>query len=173
MSLPARLKQARESLEKSQKEMANFIGISFRSWQGYENGKNEPGSKVIEALTKIGGFNANWILAGKGKMNNDSVLLDKKVLNNNEISKSFSFCTNVILEYQDGLKVKMSNEEHGKLLYVLWQIVINQNSEWQTEEKVKEILEAILKISKDFEILKKLKMGSEAIDAFYDILLNL
>ena len=173
MSLPIRLKQARESLEKSQKEMANLIGISFRSWQGYENGKNEPGSKVIGALTKICGFDANWLLTGKGKMNNDSLRLDKKVLDKNEISKSFALCANIILEYQDGLKVKMSNEEHSKLLYVLWQVVLNQNSEWQTEEKVKEILEAILKISKDFEIFKKLKMGTEAIDSFYDILLNL
>ncbi len=67
MSLADRLKKARNSLSKEQKEMAEILGISFRSWQDYELGKSVPGGKVFESLTRQG-FNANWLLAGEGPM---------------------------------------------------------------------------------------------------------
>jgi transcriptional regulator with XRE-family HTH domain len=67
MPLSSRLKIARESLGKSQKEIAALTGASYRAWQGYENGENQPGAKVIEALAKLG-INANWLLTGKGSV---------------------------------------------------------------------------------------------------------
>ena len=72
MSLAERLKDARNLLGKEQKEIADLLGISFRSWQDYELGKSVPGGKVFEALAKLG-FNANWLLTGEGeKMRSDS-----------------------------------------------------------------------------------------------------
>jgi phage repressor protein C with HTH and peptisase S24 domain len=62
-----RLKAARLSLHREQKEMAEILGISFRSWQDYELGKSVPGGKVFETLTRHG-FNANWLLMGEGVM---------------------------------------------------------------------------------------------------------
>lgn len=70
MNLAKRLKDVRKSLGKSQEEMATLLGISYPSWQGYELGKNIPGSAVITELIKLG-YNANWILTGAGAMKED------------------------------------------------------------------------------------------------------
>lgn len=67
MELSERLKIVRTSLGKEQKEVAELLGISYRSWQDYEQGKSVPGGKVFEALVKQG-FNANWLLTGDGEM---------------------------------------------------------------------------------------------------------
>lgn len=65
--LKDRLKTARESLGKSQKEMAEALDVGLKSWQVYEKGGSVPGGSVFEALTKLG-FNANWLLTGSGDM---------------------------------------------------------------------------------------------------------
>jgi len=67
MPLSERLKIARESIGKNQKEMAQLCGASYRSWQGYEAGETPPKAENIEALVKLG-FNANWLLTGEGEM---------------------------------------------------------------------------------------------------------
>lgn len=64
--LTERLKDLRLQLKLSQKEMAERLGVGFRSWQDYESGRRVPGSAVIEALCAMG-VNANWLLAGSGK----------------------------------------------------------------------------------------------------------
>jgi transcriptional regulator with XRE-family HTH domain len=166
MTLPIRLKQVRKSLRKSQKEMAEYIDISFQAWQGYEVGKNEPGSKVIEALTKIG-FNANWLLTGKGEMKLPPLGRDLDI-----IAKSLILSINVVMEYQDGLQEKMSPGKHNRLMYILYEILSEQNIEWQTKEKAKMILEALLKISENFEIFRRLNMGTESRVAFLAFLEN-
>ncbi len=65
--LPERLKTARESISKSQKEMAEALGVGLKSWQVYEQGGSVPGGNVFESLVKLG-FNANWLLTGEGEM---------------------------------------------------------------------------------------------------------
>lgn len=67
MSVSDRLKTMRELLGKTQKEMASLTGISYRTWQNYEDGVNSPGWDACEALVKLG-FNANWLLTGEGEM---------------------------------------------------------------------------------------------------------
>lgn len=62
-----RLKRVRKAVGVSQKEMDPLFGLGKRSWQRYESGKNVPGSKVIAELAQRG-FDANWILTGKGEM---------------------------------------------------------------------------------------------------------
>lgn len=67
MSVSERLKTIRDLLGKTQKEMALLTGISYRTWQNYEDGVNPPGWDACEALVKLG-FNANWLLTGNGGM---------------------------------------------------------------------------------------------------------
>ena len=62
-----RLKTLRELVGKDQKDMADALKISFRSWQDYELGKSVPGGKVFEALAFLG-YNVNWVLTGEGSM---------------------------------------------------------------------------------------------------------
>ena len=67
MSLGERMKIARESTGKGQKEMAQLCNASYRMWQAYEVNDNQPKAEVIESLVKLG-FNANWLLTGEGEM---------------------------------------------------------------------------------------------------------
>ena len=65
--LANRLKNAREILGKTQKEMALIINVSLTAWQNYESGKQFPGGKVFEEFAKLG-FDVNWLLTGDGPM---------------------------------------------------------------------------------------------------------
>ncbi len=66
-----RLKEVRNILGMSQTAIAKAADSSLPSWQGYEAGKNIPGGKVLEALSKMG-IDVNWVLTGNGKMMLDS-----------------------------------------------------------------------------------------------------
>lgn len=85
--LSERLKIARESIAKSQKEMAEALGVGLKSWQVYEQGSSVPGGNVFESLVKLG-FNANWLLTGEGDM---------------RVGGSFKHLTDEDLEFGRGL----------------------------------------------------------------------
>lgn len=70
MEISDRLKMVREHAKLDQKEMADYLGISFRSWQDYELGKSMPGGKVFERLANLR-YNVNWIFTGQGSMRLD------------------------------------------------------------------------------------------------------
>lgn len=67
MSAAERLKKVREILGKGQKEMAESMGINYRTYQNYENALSDPSWSACESLVKLG-FNANWLLTGEGEM---------------------------------------------------------------------------------------------------------
>ena len=166
MTIPERLKQARLSLRKSQKEMANILGVSYPAWQGYELGRNEPGSAVIEALTKIG-FNANWLMTGEGSMRRGSLsLAEEEIKFNNLDDTCFAPGMFAVLNYQEKSQVRLSDGKHGRLLLTLWKILSEQGIEWHTEEKAMQLLESLLKISEDFDIFRQLNMGHSSTQAF-------
>ncbi len=63
----SRLRQIRESLKKTQVEMAPELGISLPMMQSYEAGKHLISPVGIVALVEMG-YNANWFLCEKGEM---------------------------------------------------------------------------------------------------------
>ncbi len=67
MTFQARLKEARASIGCSQVEMAAQIGVSARSYQGYEDGRSLPCAEAIAGIVGTG-INANWLLTGEGPM---------------------------------------------------------------------------------------------------------
>ena len=67
MSIAERLKKARVCLKKSQKDMATYLGINYRTYENYEKSLNAPSWEACEAFTRKG-FDANWLLTGEGKM---------------------------------------------------------------------------------------------------------
>lgn len=81
MSVSERLKAIRDELGKTQKEMAVLTGISYRTWQNYEDGVNSPGWDACEALVKLG-FNANWLLTGEGEMRGGTSYAMPEILKN-------------------------------------------------------------------------------------------
>lgn len=73
MELAERLKLVRDSLGKSQKDMALLINSSLSALQSYESGRQFPGGKVFEALARMG-FDSNWLLTGEGEMKRGEVV---------------------------------------------------------------------------------------------------
>lgn len=63
-----RLKLLRQNLNISQREMAEMLDISPRSWQQYENGASVPGGNVLKSLLLKLQVNINWLLSGSGQM---------------------------------------------------------------------------------------------------------
>jgi transcriptional regulator with XRE-family HTH domain len=65
--LAERLKALRKHFDKSQKEMAEWVGITQLAWFNYESGKSLPNGKVLAKLCEYG-VNINWVLAKQGDM---------------------------------------------------------------------------------------------------------
>ncbi len=58
-----RLREAREALGKTQDEMAEFSGLSKRSYCAYEAGETQPSAKLLAALAAAG-VDIAYILTG-------------------------------------------------------------------------------------------------------------
>ena len=69
-SIKARLVKIRNTLGKSQREISEFLGISFRGWQTLEYGKANPSAETLIKLREKG-FSTDWILSGQGDMRLD------------------------------------------------------------------------------------------------------
>lgn len=67
MDIRDRFKALRHSLNISQSEMSDLVGLSKNAWQSYELGKSTPGTYVYVSLQKLG-FSVDWILSGNGPM---------------------------------------------------------------------------------------------------------
>jgi len=78
MGVAERIKNIRETLGKTQKEMASELGLALRTWQNYEEGVHDPSWKVVEGLVKLG-FNADWLSTGEGPMRRGVVTITKEV----------------------------------------------------------------------------------------------
>ena len=59
MPLENKLKLARERLQKTQRIMAEIVGVSKRAWPTSAEGKSVPRGKIFAALADFG-FNVNW-----------------------------------------------------------------------------------------------------------------
>ncbi len=62
-----RIKRVRDTLGKSQKEMALDLDLGVTTWQTYERGLHKPGWDVLEKLAALG-FSPTWLLTGEGEM---------------------------------------------------------------------------------------------------------
>ena len=65
--IAGRLTAIRRFTGLSQRDFANHLKISPKSWQAYELGETMPGGAVFEALRNEG-FSVDWVLTGKGAM---------------------------------------------------------------------------------------------------------
>ena len=61
-----RLREVREILGKTQREMAVQIGAALTELQDYENNSKLPGSAIIESMRQLG-VSKNWLLTGQGQ----------------------------------------------------------------------------------------------------------
>lgn len=63
-----RLKKLRKTLDLTQQEFANKIGIARGNIGSYEVGKNAPSDAVISLICKQFNVDENWLRTGEGEM---------------------------------------------------------------------------------------------------------
>jgi transcriptional regulator with XRE-family HTH domain len=67
IAIGRRLKEVRESLGKSQQQMASAIGASFSAYRAYEAGERPMRGDHLERIGLLG-FNLNWLILGAGSV---------------------------------------------------------------------------------------------------------
>lgn len=65
--LSQRIKALRQTLGKTQRDMAAWAGVTPLGWHKYEAGDNLPGATVLASMREKG-VNINWLLGGDGPM---------------------------------------------------------------------------------------------------------
>lgn len=70
-----RIKEARESIGLSQKELAQKIGVAPNTFHGYESGKHDPKSDMLIKIANVCGVTVDFLLGRNDKF--DSVDLSK------------------------------------------------------------------------------------------------
>jgi transcriptional regulator with XRE-family HTH domain len=65
MDICERLKVIRKDLGCRQDEMAEKLGVVYKTYQRYEQGKNLPTITFLIEIAKIG-YNLNWLITGHG-----------------------------------------------------------------------------------------------------------
>jgi transcriptional regulator with XRE-family HTH domain len=109
MKIGDRLKAARETTRKSQKEFAAMINASYRALQDYEAGISVPGGKVLEAYVRLG-FDANWLLIGEGEICKDAGKMSdplKRSVSKEEEASVFDeskLIRDIVEQYEDHLR---------------------------------------------------------------------
>ncbi len=85
MSINVRIKQVRELLKLTQKELANKLEIGQSTVADVEKGRIYPNPIYIEKLHEIFDINLNWLICGSGKMKKDFSIVE-----NSQIKFRFS-----------------------------------------------------------------------------------
>jgi repressor LexA len=62
-----RLKQARETMNLKQEDMANKLNIGQSAYSKMERGKSDFSDELLVLIPELG-INLNWIITGKGEM---------------------------------------------------------------------------------------------------------
>ena len=63
-----RLKKLRKTLDMTQQEFADRIGIKRNSLANYETGRNTPIDAIIVSICREFNVNEEWLREGKGEM---------------------------------------------------------------------------------------------------------
>lgn len=108
-SIADRVLLVRNELGLSQKAMAEKLGISYRSWQGLEGGRNVPSGETLLQFKEVG-INPGWVLTGLGpKLVNDFPRAEntETAVINPSIYKAIK---KVLLETNSAFGIRLSDE---------------------------------------------------------------
>lgn len=88
-----RLKKLRKTLDLTQQEFADKIGIKRNTMAQYEIGRNEPIDAVIISICREFNVNESWLRSGEGEMFNSSddeyiAIIDRIMASENKFAKN-------------------------------------------------------------------------------------
>lgn len=114
-----------------QDEIAKFAGCSSPSWSEYECARSLPTAKVLQTLIKAG-YDANWILEGKGEMKISDTKLDKALLGD---------VISAVLSEIDNLGAKISPVGISGIIVMAYDNYRQSNDHGAMREQVKQLVE--------------------------------
>lgn len=94
-----RLKKLRKSLNLTQQEFSNRIGIKRNNIACYETGKNTPSDAAISLICREFNVNENWLRTGEGEM----------FLASNRTSEIAKLTNQLLTEESDSFKTRFIN----------------------------------------------------------------
>lgn len=62
-----RLRKIRRTLDMTQQEFSEKLGLKTSAYRMYEIGKNQPSIEVLQKLAQLTGISLDWLLLGKAK----------------------------------------------------------------------------------------------------------
>jgi len=164
----------RSKLKLTQAAFAKSVNYSRSYVNDIESGRVKPSRDFLEALKEKYGISIDDLLSNDSIHEFDQIPIvsSRLEIEKHEDSRIFTICIHIVMEYQDGLKEKMSNEKYGKLLFTLWKILSCQSSDEQTEDKAKEILKAIIKLVDDFETFRNIRTDNDCKKLLMSFVIN-
>lgn len=166
--LSERLKQARESIGKTQKEMAKLASASYRVWQDYESGSVIPGGKVFESLSKLG-FNVNWLLTGQGEMKIGAIPDETTKHDYRPGEKDIFFLSMNTVDCYAEIN-DITDKQRSLLMFALLKVLLAQPDEWINEEQALLVLESLIKLSKAYKLFRNINKEDYTIKAIHQFL---
>ena len=97
--LSARVRKAREHLKLNQKDLADALGIHYRTLQDQERGKTVPSATVLQHLTSLG-INGQWLLTGQGSMYPESFATGQQPAESNQPTQPTQVATPGLIDQE-------------------------------------------------------------------------
>ena len=72
MTVNERIKEIRNTLNKSQREFAHDVYVSYGYLSEVENGRKEAKDRLIHLISSAFSVNKHWLLTGEGRMFNST-----------------------------------------------------------------------------------------------------
>lgn len=135
-----RARLIRQELKLTQTAIAALLDISLSSWQKYEQGDIEIGTKALRALEKQG-FNSQWILSGKGSMKGSSVQ-EKETFAHENKGKESKIIKSTFISIMKEVENKLPERELSKSIQILEDAIEEAFFIAQTAKTPKEIKSA-------------------------------
>jgi transcriptional regulator with XRE-family HTH domain len=111
MTINERIKEIRQILNKSQREFAQAVYVSYGYLSEIETGHKEVKDRLVHLISSAFSVNKHWLLTGKGRMFNSTP--------QEKMEKMTSLFNELYPEYQDFLLrqidelIELQNVKHG------------------------------------------------------------
>jgi transcriptional regulator with XRE-family HTH domain len=112
MTINERIKEIRHTLNKSQREFAQAVYVSYGYLSEIETGHKEVNERLVHLIAGAFSVNKHWLLTGKGRMFNSTP--------QEKIEKMTSLFNELYPEYQDFVLrqidelIELQNAKQGK-----------------------------------------------------------
>ena len=153
-----RLKELRKSLNLTQQEFADKIGVKRNTIAQYESGRNAPIDAVITLICRTYGVSEAWLRTGEGEM---FVLRDRSDAIAQEVSRFMADHPDSFRERLVSLLIRLDEKQWEVLEQYARQLVAAHDREPTIEERVESYRQELLAEEKGAEESSPSQQGAK------------